>query len=217
MPQTNESKKNLSFPSVAVITANGGDLSIMTVDGEILTKKFNDRLDMGATIGNAPVLTCHAPWMAQKIDLPHYPAFDALELFAFVHAGKFTTPTVKGVAKTLNLHIPEEQEDLPFLLIEVCQTLLKTLQNFEGQDKEHCISIAKAMGRQNYGWAWTPYVLEALGITYDDRLPTNPKEDMHIFDTLPEWAEEAPPPPNKFDPVTGEESREYLQTLLMRR
>ncbi|PCI00172.1 MAG: helicase [Alphaproteobacteria bacterium] len=155
--------------------------------------------------------------MAQKIDLPHYPAFDALELFAFVHAGKFTTPTVKGVAKTLNLHIPEEQEDLPFLLIEVCQTLLKTLQNFEGQDKEHCISIAKAMGRQNYGWAWTPYVLEALGITYDDRLPTNPKEDMHIFDTLPEWAEEAPPPPNKFDPVTGEESREYLQTLLMRR
>lgn len=217
MSVPNMQNKPLSFPSVAVITISGGEIVVMSAEGEIITKKFNDRINMAELIGKAPILTCHAPWISQKIDLPHYPAFDALELFAFVRAGEFTTPTLMGLSKSLSITPPASAEDHPFLMIEICQALLEELRHFSSEEKAQCISIAQAMARQNHGWAWSPFVLDAMSAPYDSNMPTNPKADMNIFDALPEWAEDAPPPPNKFTPINGEDARAHLETLLMRR
>ena len=40
---------------------------------------------------------------------------------------------------------------------------------------------------------------------------------MNIFEKLHEWAEDAPPAPNKFESVSGNETRNHLSTLLKRR
>lgn len=190
---------------------------MMTAEGEIITRAFNGRTDINGVAQSAPILTCHAPWLSAKLDLKNYPAFDALELFAFVRPGQFVTPTVKGLATALNLASPQDTEDMPFLLIEICQSLLSEMQGWDQKTKVACIPIAQAMARQGHGWAWGPYVCEALGTIYDDRLPTHPKKDLSIFDALPEWSEEAPPPPNRFETVSGDETRNHLATLMMRR
>jgi ATP-dependent DNA helicase DinG len=207
----------LLFPTVAVIVASGSDIAVMSDKGEIITQRFTDRLDIGKMIGDAPVLCCHAPWTAQKAGLERWPAFDLLELFAFVRAGEFVTPTPFGIAKALGIVAPQDADDMPFFMIELCQILLSELQSFDPKTKHQCASIATAMARQGHGWAWAPYVLGALGVTYDENAPTNPKKDMNIFEDMPEWAEEAPPPPNKFDMIGGDETRAHLETLLKRR
>lgn len=205
------------FPHVAAVTISGGHACIMTAEGEIITQTIGERADTKRLIGDTPILTCHAPWLSQKIDLPHYPVFDALELFAFVRAGQFTTPTVIGLTTTLDLETPTSPEDHPFSLIESCQVLLAELQNLNGEHRDRVIAIAQSMARQGQGWAWAPYVLHALGVPYNPEIPINPKKDMDIFQSLPEWSEEAPPPPNRFGAVSGSQAREHLQTLLKRR
>jgi ATP-dependent DNA helicase DinG len=100
-------------------------------------------------------------------------------------------------------------------LIEMAQYLLHELQTLDNKDM--ALSIAQSMGRGGEGWAWAPYVIEALDDVYDPRLPTNPRKDMDVFKKLHEWAEDAPPPPNKFDVISGDETRNHLKTLLQRR
>ena len=181
------------------------------------TFPIGERTPIAPMLKGAPVLACHAPWTAQKLELSSIPTFDVLELYAFCHPATFVTPTLRGLADALGHSLPESAEDAPFLLIELCQTLLQSLQSLSEKEKAQAIAIAQAMGRQGHGWAWTPFVLSALGSPYDERVPTNPKKDMNIFEGLPEWAEEAPPPPNKFNGIQGEDARHHLNNLLQRR
>ena len=187
----------------------------MSIEGEIITNPIGDRFDLSGILKNAPVLTCHAPWISKKLALKNYPAFDILELFAFVRPAQFVTPTLNGLAGALDIQIPQSPDDAPFTLVESAQILLTELQSFS--DKTLPISIAQSMARGGDGWAWAPYVLEALGEQFDPNMPTNPRTDMDIFDGMTEWAEEAPPPPNKHALITGDETRQHLKTLLMRR
>lgn len=217
MTQTAPSKPALSFPAVAVAVLHGGRITIMTQDGEIVTHGLHDRFNLSALIGKSQVLTCHAPWTSRKIAFDHYPSFDALELFAFCRPGEFCTPTTGGLARAVGMEAPLTADDAPFSLIEICQTLLYGLRSLPPKEQTACLSVARAMARQGHGWAWAPYVIEALGETYDPRLPTNPKKDMDIFKDLAEWSEEAPPPPASFHPISGDEARDHLQTLLRRR
>lgn len=217
MTQTALSKPALPFPNVAVTVQHGGKIAVLTLEGEIVTYGLNERFNPTQIIGNAPVLTCHAPWTAQKVSFDVFPSFDALELFAFCRPGEFCTPTVNGLARCLDINLPNDPDDAPFTLIEICQNLLYGLQTLSDQEKAQCMSIANAMARQGQGWAWAPYVISALGGSYDDRVPTNPKKDIDIFTNMKEWSEEAPPPPSSFMPVSGDEARDHLQALLSRR
>ncbi len=217
MPQTANAQKPLSFPSVSTVVIFDAQICIMTHEGEILTQALGDRLSLPPALRNSPILTCHAPWISSKLNLSPYSAFDILELYAFVRPAQFVTPTLNGLARSVDLSIPQSGEDAPFLMIEICQYLLAKLQSLPDKEKSKCITIAQAMARQGQGWAWAPYVLDALGTPYDKHMPTNPKADMNIFEGLIEWAEDAPPPPNKFDIVSGDETRAHLKTLLQRR
>lgn len=213
VPQTTPLK--LPYANIAVIT--GSQCAILTTDGEILSYNLSDRNTLPNTLTRYPVIACHAPWTAKKLELPHIPVFDVLELFAFCHPATFITPTFKGLADYCNISISEDIDDAPYTMLEIVQTLLKNLSIIPDKDKPLLLSIANAMSRQDQGWAWGSFVIEALGGTYDPALPTNPKKDMNIFDGMPEWAEEAPPPQHSYQPVSGEEARNHLQTLLNRR
>lgn len=214
MTQNAQHQKSIIFPAVTVIVMHRAHVAMMTHEGEILTYGLGDRMSFPTS---APIMTCHAPWVASKLQLSSVPLFDVLELYAFVRPAQFVTPTLNGLATALELSAPNITDDAPFLLIEIAQYLLGELSTLPEKEKAQCISIAQSMGRLGRGWAWAPYVLDAMGSLYDSQMPTNPKADMDIFEGLTEWAEDAPPPPNKFDIISGEETRAHLKTLLQRR
>jgi ATP-dependent DNA helicase DinG len=208
----------INFPNVSVIAIVGSQCAVMTVHGEIITHKLSDRHAIPKMVEGTPILTCHAPWTAEKLNLKQRPIFDVLELFVFCHPGVFITPTLKGLADFYKTIIPFDIEDTAFTLIEICKYLLEDLQKTtQDKERDNLIAIAKSMTRQDHGWAWGPYVINALGGHYDSQEPTNPKRDMDVFSNLAKWAEEAPPPHHSYKTISGEESRAHLQTVLNRR
>ncbi len=90
--------------------------------------------------------------------------------------------------------------------------LLSDLQN--DTSKANPADIASVMGQNGRGWAWTPFIFEALGKTYDPKELVISKTALNVWKHLPEWAEEAPEGQPSHLPVTGDESRERLQKLL---
>jgi len=210
---------HIALPHVSAVVIHRAHVAMMTHEGEIVTQQLGERLDIPTALSTAPIMACHAPWTASTIGLATRPQFDVLELFAFCHPGQFVTPTFQGLCSFFSLPLPQpdEADDLPLTLFDLCRAILAGLGALPDAEKQRCITIAQAMGRQGEGWAWTPFILSALGVEYDPMMPTNPKKDMNIFEHLPEWAEEAPPPPNQFQPIKGEEARAHLQGLIKRR
>lgn len=217
MPERAVQSPSITLPIASVVVIYDAKICIMTTEGEIITHPLGERLNLTPIIKKSPILTCHAPWMFNKLAFEQYPAFDVLELFAFCRPAQFITPTLNGLAKGMDLPHPSQADDAPLLMVEICHALLSELQNKSQEEKAQCAAIALGMTRGNEGWAWSSFVLNALGITHDPTLPTNPKRDMDFFETLPEWAEEAPAPPNRFESISGDESRQHLLTLLQRR
>jgi len=162
-------------------------------------------------------LTCHAPWTASKLGLEHFPVFDVLELYAFCRPAQFVTPTLTGLSASMGLTPPDDPEDVPLQALEISSLLLTELRTKSQIEQKQCASIASAMAGRGGGWAWSAFILNALGMPLTPPAPVNPKHDMDFFDELPEWAEEAPPPPNKYETISGEETRDHLSILLNRR
>lgn len=160
-----------------------------------------------------PVLVCHAPYLYHKIGHENFQSLDILELYAFVHPTRFCVPTPTGLAKSLQLDTPEEVIDYPLTLLECVNTLLADLS--EKKDHEKLCDIASVMGLNGKGWKWTPYVFQALGQDYHpDMSVISSRNALNVWSKLGEWAEEAPQPPPSHHPVTGEEARERLASLL---
>src|SRR5512134_1670855 len=63
------------------------------------------RLEAGA----GPLL-CFRPALQRRLGLKAFPAFDVLELFAFVRPARFCLPTIRGVAEALSLPSPRGLE-----------------------------------------------------------------------------------------------------------
>ena len=159
-------------------------------------------------------MVCHAPSCRSKLDLETFFAFDVLELFAFTHPGQFSVPTPRGLCKALNLPLPDSAEDTPFALMDITTALLQSLRDDPYKAKADPVEIARTMGLNGKGWAWTPFILEALSQPYDPATAITGKTALAIWKNLPEWAEEAPPPPPSHHGVTQEETQERLQKLL---
>ncbi len=202
----------IALPDIPALTLNAKQAYILSDEGEIKTLPH---AQAKALIHKKPVLVCHAPYTRGRLghDAEFY-AFDVLELFAFVHPGEFATPTVNGLCKALGMVEPESPEDAPLTLMDITRALLEDLQNDPHKDKAPPLEIAGVMGLNGNGWAWTPFIFEALGQTYDKAVPVNSKTDLNVWKNLPEWVEDAPPAPASQEPVTEDEARERLQALL---
>jgi ATP-dependent DNA helicase DinG len=202
----------ISLPDIPALCLNAKQAYLLTTDGELQTLPHAQAVSI---LHKKPVLVCHAPYIRGRLgkDADFF-AFDLLELYAFVHPGQFATPTINGLCKALGLVEPDSFEDAPMAMMDIARALLSDLQNDPYSAKAPPLEIARVMGLNGNGWAWTPFIFSALGEEYDEKTPVNSKNGLNVWKNLPEWSEDAPPPPASHHGVTTEEAQERLQKLL---
>lgn len=203
--------RSIALPDIPALFVNAKEAALVTSDGEMKTLS-HDRARM--ELHKKHVLVCHAPFTRARLGLEELYAFDVLELYAFVHPVRFTVPTPTGLCHALGLAKPKDFEDTPFSLMEITRTLLTDLHNDPFEKQAPVTEIAKVMGLQGKGWAWTKFVLEALGQEYNTDEPIFGKSTLNVWKHMREWAEEPPEPPADHHPVTDAETQERLQKLL---
>ncbi len=147
-------------------------------------------------------------------------AYDVLELFAFVHPAKFCAPTPAGLARALGIAVPKTFEDLPLTIMEAATALLKDLRDEPRREDRKIEPAACADVSRRHGPAGQGLELDAVCVSRRwGRLTTPPqlvaaKTTLNVWKNMPQWSEEAPPPPPRHHPVTGDESRARLATIL---
>ncbi len=151
-----------------------------------------------------PPVVCHAAATARRLGAGPFPAYDLLELFAFVMPGKFCVPTPRGVAAALELATPETAAQEAVCLRGAVAALLSNLDGADGD----AVDIAVAMDRAH--WPWAAVVLAALRGPGVRRAGAG----MAVWRRLPEWSEHAPEPPSSNHPVEPAEARTRLANLL---
>ncbi|MBU6234323.1 MAG: ATP-dependent DNA helicase [Alphaproteobacteria bacterium] len=202
------------LPYATALAVQSGQWAALTPDGELLSGPL---ADASALPANAPVMLCHAPFVATRVAL-NVPTIDVLELFAFVKPARFCVPTIGGLAQALGHPIPQSAEDAAMLLPTLAGELLVHLQTGTPESaRPQIIALAEAMGQQGQGWGWSQWIIEALGSTYDPNKITRSRDVLAAWETLPEWADEAPPTPASSYGITGEEARDHLRDLVTRR
>lgn len=204
----------ITLPAVPVLAAGAARAALMTADGEV---RIIPPEQAQMLLHNKPAMLCHAPYARARLGVETLIAYDVLELFAFVHPATFCVPTPAGLAKALGLDAPRTLEDQPFTLMEAAQALLADLQREPRTGpKSDPLEVARVMGLQGKGWVWTPYICAALGEEYDPAMPVIAKAALNVWKHMPEWAEQAPPPPPSHQPVSPDEARARLSSLLHR-
>lgn len=206
-----QSAKSFALPDVPVLWATTKKAFILTQDGELQTPPKHKAQQL---LHKKPVLACHMPYTCKRLGAQDLFGFDILELFAFIHPGKFCVPTPAGLAKALGLPAPDTQDDYPFTLLECVKALLSDLSADPYKAKADPLQIASAMGQNGQGWSWTPFIYAALGEKYNPDDIVMSKTALNVWKHMPEWSEDAPPPPPSHYAVTGEEARGKLQELL---
>ncbi len=189
------------LPDAPALVAGVSAAGWVSADGEIETLSLTDA---GRRVKATPPLLCHAKATARRLGVPLFPAFDLLELYAFVFPARFCLPTPRGLAAALGLSAPNGLEDEALSLITVAQALLRHLsRTTDGEAR----SIAEAMAKA--GWGWGGAVLAAL-----PRVEGRGADGMAQWRKLPEWSEFAPEPPPGNIPVEESEARTRLAELL---
>lgn len=214
MLETNTAKDppKITLPSVTIMAASGGHVALLSPDGELNIVPYRQAAQI---VHKKPVLTCNAPYMRARIQSYDFLALDVMELFAFVHPAQFCVPTVSGLSHYLGFERPETIEDEPISLLSITEALLQDLRNEPASEtKKDPLEIAEVMGLQGNGWPWAPYVFQARGKDYDVTRPVLSRTALNVWKHLPEWSEDAPPPPPSHKSVTGEESRTQLKNIL---
>ena len=201
--------RRILLPDVPVVVAEWTTAALLDPSGEIFIKPA---AAVGQRVAGARPMVCHAPATAARLQQDRFPAFDVLELFAFVHPAKFCLPTVAGLAAALGLPRPDSFEDQPVTLRDAAQTLLISLSRLHDLETKALAAIAGAMTRG--GWLWGPAVLAALGGDPNEAKGYGPAAGLRIWQGLPEWEERAPPPPPGNTPLDPAESEERLTRLL---
>jgi ATP-dependent DNA helicase DinG len=138
-----------------------------------------------ARASETPMLVLNAPMTGERLGYAELSGLDLLELFAFVHPARFMVPTPRGLAVTLGLPVPADEEESARLLIEAARTLLARLSDDGWPEREGAWASAQALGRLR--WNWSAHVTPLLG---------RPEQDERwLFSRLPEWSELPPRPP----------------------
>jgi ATP-dependent DNA helicase DinG len=174
------------------------------------------RLDLSETrrrleAGASPLL-CFRPAIGRRLGLRAFPAFDLLELFAFVRPAQFCLPTIRGIAEALGLPAPHGLAAEAETLARAAKALLAELAADERAYEPELRPIAQAMAAG--GWSWAPAVLAALGMSEHPRGAARAVAGLDVWHDLPEWAERAPEPPSRDIAVEPAEAEARLTHLL---
>ncbi len=201
-----EAIRELVLPAAPALVAGPAGAVWLDRDGEIhalsaaaVAKRLRD---------DPPPLLCHLPATARRLGRDPFPALDILELFAFARPGRFCVPTPRGVAVALGLGAPADHEGEAAALPRMAEALLAGLA--ESRDHEQAVAVAQAMHAG--GWPWGRFVLAALGAAVD-ATPTAFR-GLEVWRRLPEWQDEAPPPPPGNAAVHPNAARRRLSDML---
>ncbi len=200
MPQLPEAPALATHPRGAVWLSPDGEITALT------------HAEAARRARVTPPLLCHRNAVAARLGVDPFPAFDLLELFAFVRPARFAVPTIRGLAEALGVPVPQGHEDEAAMLPAAAAHLLAELSRRDRAEAEtrraELRGIALVMARA--GWAWGPAVLGAIGAG-GDKAPVNA---LAVWERLPEWQETAPEPPAGSQPVDPVEARARLAQML---
>ena len=158
-----------------------------------------------------PALLCHAPSIARRLNRDNLVAYDVLELFAFVRPAQFTLPTLRGIARTLDL--AGDHREAPLQLLHAVASHLLAEIAADTNERDDAAAIARDMARS--GWLWGSLILKALDADpRPDAAFSGTSSALAVWRKLPEWAEMAPETPPGNDPVEPSEARQRLAELL---
>jgi len=201
----------ITLPAAPALAAGHGRAALLTPDGELLLLPADavaERLR-----GLPPPLVVHAPATFRRLGLRHLPAFDLLELFAFVLPARPAAPTARGLALALDHDLPApgleaEAAVLPALAADLLRRLAAGREVPLNRDAAGLVALLGRGG--GAAWPWAPFVLAALGQPH--AAPS--AEALKVWKHLPEWQEAPPPPPPSSYPVGEAEARTRLADLL---
>ncbi|MCL2430457.1 MAG: ATP-dependent DNA helicase, partial [Alphaproteobacteria bacterium] len=201
-------KPRLALPDSPAVGAGQGRAAILTSDGELLCLPTEAACARLATL--PPPLLVHAPATFRRLGLRPGPAFDLLELFAFVLPACTAPPTARGLCRALGLDPPARGFDAEAAILpDIAAALLRRLAaGIALPINRDAAGVASWMGRA--GWGWAPAVLAALG---QPDAPST-REALQVWRSLPEWEETAPLPTPGSDPVGEGEARRRLAAML---
>jgi len=157
--------------------------------------------------GGPPPLVCHLRALAGRLRCDPFPAFDILELFAFVRPASFCLPTPRGIARALRLPVPATLDQEPHALLVAAGTLLREIEAATADRRGHLASLATAMARG--GWSWSQPIMAIAGPATEAE-----SETLAVWRRLPAWEERPPEPPPASEPVEPSEARARLSDLL---
>lgn len=157
-------------------------------------------------------LLCHARMTWQRLGLKARPCLDILELFLFVRPAQACAPTPRGLAKALDLPLPEDTlEANAKLLIQIARGLLRELKSKITREAQNIIPLAGVLSASN--WPWSPYVdslLHDMGHFPSD----TPQRALAIWRNFPEWQESPPKGPAGSQELNPKEVRKHLADLI---
>ena len=152
------------------------------------------RAEAVRAVADTPHLVVNAPLVAARLGVPECPGLDLLELFAFVHPGRFVIPSAAGLADALGLPSPPSPPEEARFLAPAAARLLATIGAPEWRARAGAYDAAMRLSRR--GWGWAPAVLRQL------QPPARREPDL--FEALPAWAEAPPRAEPRAAPVSPE-------------
>jgi ATP-dependent DNA helicase DinG len=192
------------LPPAPALVAGVKHAAWLSPEGEIELLGFAEAARRART---APPLLCHARATARRMGVLPFPALDLLELYAFVRPAHFCLPTPRGLAAALGVPLPRHGAgDEALSLLRSAAALLSELASGAADTEARTVALAMERG----GWSWAGAVLAALGDAAGGATPAG----LAVWRKLPEWAEQAPPPPPGNIPVEESEARQRLAALL---
>lgn len=200
----------VALPDIPVVVLENDGILWLSPDGdmrELVGKQ-------AAAIFREPVIACNAPLMFERLDIERVPVFDALELFAFVRPGQFCVPTSAGLAMAMGLQAAPSATDQALNLVRSVEMLLEELQHLSAEAKDQCVVIAQAMAAAAPIWLWSPFILATLDVPMASPIAPFIRERLSVWKQLPEWEDQPPRAPPSHTPVSPDESRAQLHTLV---
>jgi ATP-dependent DNA helicase DinG len=196
------------LPEAPAVVAGAGRAAILLPDGEIVSATPDETARLLDALG-APLLV-HAPATLRRLGLRAMPAYDLLELFAFVLPARLAAPTPLGLALALDLDLPGRgMEAAAAILPDIAAALLQRLAaGRQTALNRGAAGLAARLDRA--GWGWGRSVLAALG----EPQAAPSIETLKVWKALPEWQETAPLPAPSAHPVTEAQARRRLAEML---
>ncbi|MSP89489.1 MAG: ATP-dependent DNA helicase [Alphaproteobacteria bacterium] len=204
-----------ALPRAPVLVAGATRAAWLSSEGEI---EIIDLAEAARRVGGdslfraVPPILCHGRAVASRLRRDLFPAFDLLELFAFVRPAQFCLPTPRGLAAALDLPPPRGIEGEAAALLTVAERLLAEAGRLgHGTDARAGLAVPVARVMARGGWLWAPHVLAAAGEPPD--APGSGAGGLEVWRRLSPWSDHAPEPPPGNLPVDPAEARERLSQL----